>query len=383
MDFDPVKMTQELVRIPSITPEDLGVQDVMIQYLDHLGFETTKLPFEGRGSYPVENFFSTLKRGDGPHFCYSGHTDVVPPGDLEKWSYPPFDAYIDGDLMYGRGTSDMKAANAAMVVAAKNFLDKNPDFGGAISFAITGDEEAERINGSKRIAEWMIENNQKPDVVFIGESSNAHKVGEEIKIGRRGVFAGVLSIEGIQAHVAYPHKGDNPIPRMATIIDVLSAHKFDDGNEFFPATGLQFTSVDVGNPADNVIPGKITAAFSIRFNNEWDKEKLEDAVRALIDPITSHYDLKIRCEAESYLTDKNDDFIRLVQGSVQAVTGQSPVLSTQGGASDGCYFAHYCPVLEYGLINKSIHKIDEHLNVNELKQLVTIYEEILTRFFKK
>jgi len=376
--IDVTKLTQDLIRCKSVTPEDDGAQDVMISALKEMGFEIYDLPFDGNGSYPVKNFFARLGT-DAPHICYAGHTDVVPTGDETKWTHPPFDAAIDRDIMYGRGTSDMKGGNAAFTAAVSKFLESHKDFKGSISFLITGDEEADAINGTTRVLDWMQDNNHIPDVCLVGESSNIHELGEEIKIGRRGSLSGLLTVSGTQGHVAYPEMADNPIPRLTAMACALSNYKFDDGTKNFPPTNLEISTIDVGNTATNVIPASGSLKFNIRFNTTWTRENLSEKIHEIIKSVSDEYKLELSSNADPFLTEAGD-WISLVANIVKDHTGKTPKLSTAVGTSDARFVAKYCPVLEFGLTNETIHKIDECLKISDLEKLVEIYSDILKTY---
>ena len=373
--IDVIKLTQDLIQCPSVTPEDGGSQETLIKPLKNLGFEIFDLPFDGRGSYPVKNFFARLGT-DAPHICYAGHTDVVPTGNEEDWTHPPFSAAIDNGIMYGRGTSDMKGANAAFVTAISNFLEKNKDFKGSISLLITGDEEADNINGTIRVLEWMKENNHIPDMCLVGESSNIKELGEEIKIGRRGSLRGDITVTGKQGHVAYPHLADNPIPKITDIANALSHYAFDEGTEEFPPTNLEITNIEIGNKARNVIPGQGLIEFNVRFNTQWSDESLIEKIDEIISKITPDYTLETICGAYPFLTNKGV-WTDIVFKVVEKHTKRQPFLSTSGGTSDARFIANYCPVVEFGLTNETIHQIDENLKVSDLLQLVDIYADII------
>lgn len=370
-----IDLTQKIIRCPSVTPEDNGAQNVLIDALKDLGFEIYDLPFEGDGSYRVKNFFA--RRGtNSPHICYAGHTDVVPTGDENHWTHPPFSAAIDGDIMYGRGTSDMKGANVAFVVAISKFLETHKDFNGSISLLITGDEEADAINGTVKVLQWMKDNNHVPDMCLVGESSNIKELGEEIKIGRRGSMRGDITIKGKQGHVAYPHMADNPIPRLAQIASALSHQEFDQGTKEFPPTNLEITNIDVGNKARNVIPGEGTIEFNIRFNTLWDYESLLEKVESTVRETTNDFEIQSRCGANPFLT-KEGAWTNLVKDVVKKHTNRDPFMSTSGGTSDARFIANYCPVVEFGLTNETIHQIDECLKISDLEKLVHIYADII------
>ena len=378
--IDVVKLTQDLVQCASVTPEDAGTQDVLKKPLREMGFEIHDLPFDGRESYPVQNFFARLGTG-APHLCYSGHTDVVPAGDEAAWSSPPFEAVINGDIMIGRGTSDMKGANAAFVAAISKFLDTHKDFDGSISVMITGDEEADAINGTQRILEWMDENSHIPDMCLVGESSNIKELGEEIKIGRRGAISGHLTVTGKQGHTAYQDLADNPLPRLAAMAKALSEIEFDQGTEHFPPTNLELTTIDVGNKADNVIPAQGMLKFNARFNTEWTAESLEQKIRDVLNHITPNYTLEMEGNADPFMTEPCK-WTQSVHDIVEKHTGKSPKLSTSGGTSDARFVAKYCPVVEFGLTNETIHQVDESLKISDLKQLVDIYTDIIENNLK-
>lgn len=377
--LDVIALTQDSIRCPSVTPEDAGAQDILITALQNMGFTIYNLPFDGRGSYPVKNFFARIGT-QNPHFCYAGHTDVVPVGDEAAWKYPPFDGVIDNGIMYGRGTSDMKGGNAAFIAAISKFLDNNKNFKGSLSVLITGDEEAQAINGTARVLEWMKDNNHIPDYCLVGESSNITQLGEEIKIGRRGSLNGVLTITGKQGHVAYPQFADNPLPRLCAMAIAISEFEFDKGTEHFPATNLEISTIDVGNKASNVIPEKGILKFNIRFNPTWSIESLDKKLREILESVGGNYDLKTGGNSHPFLTEPND-YTELVSNIVKQHTGKSPKLSTSGGTSDARFISQYCPVLEFGLTNKTIHKVDECLKISDLEKLVDIYHDIIAKIF--
>lgn len=365
---DVVTLTQNLIRCASVTPLDAGAQRVLIDSLEPLGFTCTKLKFGG-----IENFFA--RRGNaGPHLCFAGHTDVVPPGDEKLWSSQPFAASIVNGSIIGRGASDMKGNIAAFIAAVAAC-----DGPGSISLLITGDEEGPAIDGTIRVLEWMAANGQIPDACIVGEPTNPDALGDEIKIGRRGSFSGLLRVHGIQGHVAYPDRADNPIPRLARMIDVLSSAELDQGSDFFDASTLQFTNIDVGNAAGNVIPASASAAFNIRFNDLWTPASLEQEMRLLLDIVGGNYSVDFTCGATSFITPPGP-FTTLVSDAVTAVTGRTPELTTGGGTSDARFVRRYCPVVECGLTNKTIHKIDESVAIADLKMLEKIYLKIIRAY---
>lgn len=378
--IDVIKLTQEIIRCPSVTPEDAGAQDVLIKPLRDMGFEIFDLPFDGNGSYPVKNFFARLGTGS-PRLCYAGHTDVVPTGDKNAWTHPPFEAVIEDGIMYGRGTSDMKGGNTAFVAAISKFLDKHKDFKGSISVLITGDEEADAINGTIRVLEWMKDNNHVPDMCLVGESSNIKELGEQIKIGRRGSLSGTLTVTGKQGHVAYPEFADNPIPTLAKMANALSDYTFDEGSNHFPPTNLEISTIDVGNKAGNVIPSSGKLEFNVRFNTHWTMETLDQKIREILNTVAPDYDLTTGGNAHPFLTEPGE-WTQTVSDVVEKHCNRIPELTTSGGTSDARFIANYCPVVEFGMTNETIHQVDENLKVSDLEKLVRIYTDIIEKVLK-
>lgn len=377
---DVIKLTQELIRCPSVTPKDEGAQDILAEALTAVGFECHHLPF-GEGDARIENLFARIG-SSGPHICYAGHTDVVPSGPTEEWTFDPFDPQIKDGILYGRGVSDMKGSVAAFTTAAIDYVKKHgaPE-NGSISLLITGDEEAVAINGTVKVLEWMKDNNHVPDVCIVGEPSNPTELGQEIKIGRRGSLTGELRVRGKQGHVAYPERGHNPLPTLAAMGAALATYKFDDGTEFFPPTNLELTTIDCGNPADNVIPGFGFLRFNIRFNDLWTPDKLSEKLHDIVRSVSEDYEMHTRCGAESFLTAPGE-WSNIVQKAVEEHTGRTPELSTKGGTSDARFVQAYCPVVEFGPINDSIHQIDEHARVDDLEKLTAIYERMIELYLQ-
>lgn len=372
--IDPVSLTQALVRCPSITPADAGATGVMRDALGALDFVCHDLPFGN-----IQNLFARYGTG-GPHICFCGHTDVVPPGDLSLWSHDPFAATIWDGKIIGRGTADMKANIAAFVAATSRFLKERGSFNGSISFLITGDEEAEAVNGTVKVLEWMKNNQQLADFYLVGEPSNPDAIGDEIKIGRRGSLNGVITVDGTQGHVAYPDRADNPMPKLVALLAALQSYEFDQGTDHFPTTNFEIVTIDTGNKADNIIPASGMAKFNIRFNDLWDAATLEKKLREILDEVGFSYQLTTRSNATSFIT-KPGEQTDLVSAAVKEVTGRTPKLSTGGGTSDARFVAAYGPVVEFGLINKTIHQIDEHVMLDDLHMLTEIYQNILNRNF--
>lgn len=371
---DPVALTQALIRCASVTPEDAGAQQVLKDALGALGFTNHDVPFGD-----IKNLFSRL--GDaGPHLCFCGHTDVVPAGDESRWLHPPFGAVIEDGVLYGRGTADMKGNIACFIAAVAAYIEKHGNPAGSLSLLITGDEEAAAVNGTVKVLPWMKENGHNPDAALVGEPTNPDTLGQEIKIGRRGSLTGTLTVTGTQGHTAYPQRANNPLPRLVRYLDALASHTFDNGTEFFQPTNLQITTIDVGNTASNVIPGKGSAVFNVRFSAAWSAATLEAQIRAVLNTVGTDYDLRCTSNAESFMTQPGP-LSTAMQDAVTAVTGRTPALSTTGGTSDARFVQAYCPVVEFGLINATIHKTDEHVRVEDLRTLTAIYLRFLENYF--
>jgi succinyl-diaminopimelate desuccinylase len=376
--IDPVELTQKLVRCRSITPADDGALDVIADALIPLGFEINKLTFHEEGFPSIDNVFARFGT-DGPHLCYMGHTDVVPPGDESEWKYPPFDCTIDNGIVYGRGTADMKGGNAAFIAAVSRlFNEQRPK--GSISLLITGDEEAHAINGTVKVIDWMQKNGQMPDVALVGEPSNSSAMGQAVRIGRRGSMSGRITIKGIQGHSAYPERADNPVPKMVRLLNALISTKFDDGTENFAPTHLVVSSIDAGNTASNVIPSKVSAIFNMRFNNLWTRESLVEKLHEIMKATGEPYELEMRPGISRAFMTKPGEWTSLVADAIEKVSGKRPKYDTGGGTSDARFIAPFCPVVEYGVLNATIHKVDEHTTVSDLNALTETYYEILRKY---
>lgn len=380
---DPIKIAQKLIRCPSVTPAEAGALDYLEDVLKDAGFETFRVPFGGGDSYEVDNLYARFG-SRAPHFCYAGHTDVVPVGDADAWTCDPFGAEIIDGKLYGRGAEDMKASVAAFTAAAIQFIRENLDFGGSISLLITGDEEARAINGTVKLIEWAHQRGEAIDACIVGEPTNSEMIGTTIKNGRRGSLNGSISVEGIQGHVAYPERTQNPITIGLPLLSALANEPFDDGSANFPPTNLEFSSVDVGNPATNVVPAKLTARFNVRFNDHWTIDSLEaEIIRRLkaAAPEGAHYNLDIvRPVSDVFLT-KADDLITPLQDAIKEVTGRTADLSTAGGTSDARFIKNYCPVVEFGLVFNTLHQVDEHTPVEDINTLTRVYQVFLKHYF--
>lgn len=379
MSIDPVALTQALIRCPSVTPADAGALGVLEGVLTEMGFTCTRLRFEEPGTDPVDNLYARLGSAS-PNFCFAGHTDVVPTGDRAGWTVDPFGAEIIDGKLFGRGTSDMKGAIACFVAATKSFLDRNGTPNGSISLLITGDEEGPSINGTRKVLDWMREQGEVIDACLVGEPTNPKALGDMMKIGRRGSVTATLTAYGAQGHVAYPHLADNPLPRLTEALTLLAGSPLDEGTAHFQPSTLALTTIDVGNPASNVIPAKGTAKFNIRFNDLHTPDSLEAHIRDVLEEVGGAWDLKMQTSGVAFLTPPGP-LVATVAGAVTAVTGKQPELSTSGGTSDARFIKDHCPVVEFGLVGATMHKVDEHVAVADLIQLTAIYDRVLVDFF--
>ena len=366
---DPLPLAQTLIRCRSVTPADDGAQGVLDRTLRDLGFTVHHLTY---GQTP--NLYARLGT-EAPHFCFAGHTDVVPPG-AAAWSQEPFGGDVVDGMLIGRGACDMKGGIAAFIAAAATHV---PLLKGSISLLITGDEEGPATDGTVRVLDWMQANGEIPDFCLVGEPTNPQALGDVIKIGRRGSLNATIRVHGVQGHAAYPQKADNPIHRLVRALAALTAAPLDAGSEWFEASTLQITSVDVGNPATNVIPATATARLNIRFNDLHSGARLEAWLRATIAPHCPQFDLDASISGESFLTAPGPQVDRL-RSAIAGVTGAEPRLDTGGGTSDARYIARFCPVAEFGLVGATMHKADESVPVAELRQLADIYRAILAAF---
>jgi succinyl-diaminopimelate desuccinylase len=385
MTVDPIELAAELIRRPSVTPRDEGALDIVAERLESLGFICHRLVFDdpgpnGEETAPIVNLYASFGEGR-PNLCFAGHTDVVPTGPVEGWSFAPFAATRRGDELCGRGAVDMKGAIAAFIAAAERFIASRGDrFTGSISLLITGDEEGAAINGTKKVLEWLRRRGEVIDACVVGEPTSADALGDMIKIGRRGSITGRLTVEGVQGHVAYPHLVDNAAHRLVALLHALVAAPLDDGTEHFQPSTLQITTIDIGNPATNVVPGQARATFNIRFNDLWSSATLRTAIEQKLAAVGGKYRLTWEVSGESFLVPPGPVSDALV-AAIGAVTGHTPELSTTGGTSDARFIQAYCPVAEFGLVGQTMHKADERVAVTDITRLASIYAEFLDRFF--
>ena len=380
--LDPVELARDLIRCQSVTPDDGGALSVLQKALEGLGFTCYRQMFSEDGTPDIDNLYARL--GDGaPNFCFAGHTDVVPVGDESTWSENPFGAEIKDGVLYGRGAADMKSAIACFAAAVQRHLENNgPEFGGSISFLITGDEEGPSINGTRKLLQWTKEQGEILDACLVGEPTNPDRLGDMIKIGRRGSLNGYLTVHGVQGHTAYPHLADNPAHRLVAMLAAITDEALDDGTDHFQASTLQISTIDIGNPATNVIPGKATAGFNVRFNDLHSAADVETWLRQRLDNIGGDYDLDIYVSGESFLTPPGS-LSGAIADAVEKVTGNRPELSTSGGTSDARFIKDYCPVAEFGLVGQTMHKADECITVDDINALTDIYLAVLESFFAK
>ena len=393
-EHDPVALAQALIRCASVTPAEGGALALLENALEPLGFACHRLDFSAPDTPDVANLYARLGAG-GPNFCFAGHTDVVPTGDTVDWLNDPFSGTIADGTLHGRGAVDMKGAIAAFVAAAARYVRRHgsPDTwpnGGSISLLITGDEEGPAVNGTRKVLAWLDEQGETLDACLVGEPTNPDALGDMIKIGRRGSMTGHLTVHGIQGHTAYPHLADNPAHHLARMLVALTEAPIDDGSEHFQPTTLQISTIDIGNPATNVIPAHARASFNLRYNDlhtsqsltAWLRDRLDAALAAGNAAGTARYDLDIWVTGESFLTPPGP-FSDVLADAVESVTGRRPELSTTGGTSDARFIKDYCPVAEFGLISQTMHKVDERVACSDIEALTAIYERVLENFFAR
>ncbi len=383
--FDTLALARELIRCPSITPVEGGALDALQARLEALGFTCHRLPFQEEGTERVDNLYARLGEG-GAVFCYAGHTDVVPVGDEAAWSVDPFAAeVVNGEIvggeLIGRGAVDMKGSIAAFLAAVSRFLERRgPDFGGSIAFLITGDEEGDATNGTVKMLEWLAERGERLDHCLVGEPTSDRRLGDMVKIGRRGSMNARLTVKGVQGHTAYPQLADNPAHALVAILAELTQEPLDEGSDHFPPSSLQVTSIDIGNPATNVIPGEAKARINIRFNDHHTSDGIKAWIEERVRRAGKDYDLAFSVSGESFLTPPGP-LSDLIASAIEAELGEAPELGTTGGTSDARFIKDACPVAEFGLRNATAHKVDERVPLAELDSLTNIYERILEGYF--
>ena len=375
---DPVALTRALVRCPTVTPDAAAALDLLEARLARAGFACHRLRFEGDGSYPVDNLYARAGAG-GRHLAFAGHVDVVPPGPAEAWRHGPFSGALEDGCVHGRGAADMKSGVAAFVVAAERLLATGPQPGGTISLLITGDEEGDAVNGTAKLVRWAVERGERFDACLVGEPTSVDALGDTAKIGRRGSLTGTLTVRGRQGHTAYPQRADNAAHRLVAVLERLIATPLDQGTAWFEPSNLQVASIDIGNPAANVIPGEATARFNIRFNDRHDRSSLERWLVQQIAPLAPDHELSLTGNAEPFLTEPGT-LTELLAEAVAAETGRRPQFATSGGTSDARFFPPHCPVLEFGLVGTTMHQADEHVRAAEIEGLTRIYQRFARRF---
>ena len=379
-----LQLAKDLIKFPSITPIDAGVMKFLEKKLKKLGFKTKILEFKEKGFQPVKNLYARLG-SKGPNFMFAGHVDIVPPGNIKDWTINPFRPSVKNGHLIGRGANDMKSSIAAFVSAISTFLSKNKKFSGSISLLITGDEEGDAVNGTKKVVDYLKKKREKINFCLVGEPTNPNKLGEMIKIGRRGSLTSRLTIFGLQGHVAYPQRANNPSTIIVKILKELKDIKFDKGTKDFQPTNLEVTKINIDNTADNVIPATAEATFNIRFNNKHSSKSIKKRLNKILKRISkkhkSKFKVEYRVSGEAFLTKPNKTTF-MVQNIIKKITKIRPKLSTTGGTSDLRFIKAICPGLEFGLVGKTMHKVDEAVSLKDLKNLTKIYLNILQNYFK-
>ena len=383
-NINELQLAKELIKFPSVTPTDAGVMKFLEKKLKTLGFKTKILEFKEKNHKPVKNLYARLGN-TGPNFCYAGHLDVVPPGTLTDWTVNPFKPSVKKGHLIGRGANDMKSSIAAFVSAVSDYLNSNNKFKGSISLLITGDEEGDAVNGTKKVVEYLKKKKEKIDFCLVGEPTNPNKLGEMIKIGRRGSMTGKLTIIGVQGHVAYPQRANNPSTSLVKILKELKDIKFDKGTKDFQPTNLEVTKINIHNTAENVIPGKAEAVFNIRFNNKHTSQSIKLKLNKIFNKISkkekSKFNIDYRVSGEAFLTIPNKTTF-MIKDVIKKITKITPKFSTTGGTSDARFIRKIAPCLEFGLVGKTMHKVDEAVSIKDLKNLTKIYSSILKNYFQ-
>lgn len=378
-----LKLAKELIKFPSITPKDAGVMRFLEKKLKKMGFKTKLLNFKEKNFQPVKNLYARLG-SKGPNFCFAGHLDVVPPGNMKDWTVNPFKPSIKKGHLIGRGANDMKGSVAAFVSAVSVFLKNNKSFNGSISLLITGDEEGDAVNGTKKVVDYLKKRKEKINFCLVGEPTNPNKLGEMIKIGRRGSLTGKIEIIGMQGHVAYPHRANNPSTIIIKILNEIKNIKFDKGTKNFQPTNLEITKINIYNNADNVIPRTANATFNVRFNNKHSSSSIKKRINKILSKINkknkSKFKIDYKVSGEAFLTKQNAT-TNMIQNVIKKITKVRPKLSTTGGTSDARFLKNISPCLEFGLVGKTMHKIDEAVSLKDLKKLTKIYANILDNYF--
>ena len=382
--FDELQLSKNLIKFPSVTPIDAGAINYLSKKLKKLGFNCKILEFKDKKHPAIKNLYARL--GDKqPNLCYAGHTDVVPPGNIKDWTVNPFKPQIKNNYLIGRGANDMKSSIACFIAAVSNFLEKNKKINGSISFLITGDEEAQAVNGTKKVVDYLIKKKEKIDFCIVGEPTNPKRLGEMIKIGRRGSLSCNLEIQGTQGHVAYPHLSKNPINSLITICKKLKEKPLDKGNKHFQPSNLEVTGIHVNNRTHNIIPARAKMLFNIRYNNFHTAASLKKKINLIVKSICKKNKVKFKIEfltsGDPFLT-KPGTTIQMAKKIIKKITKENTVFSTTGGTSDARFIKKIAPCLEFGLVNKTMHKVDECVSLSDLKKLKKIYHSILSEYFK-
>ena len=379
-----LQLAKELIKFPSITPVDAGIMKFLEKKLKKLGFKTKILEFKEKGFHPVKNLYARLGTKE-PNLCYAGHLDVVPPGNKKDWTINPFKPSIKKGHLIGRGANDMKSSVASFVTAVSIFLNSKNKFNGSISLLITGDEEGDAINGTRKVVEYLKKKREKINFCLVGEPTNPNKLGEMIKIGRRGSLTGKLTVYGLQGHVAYPHRANNPSTIIVKILKKLKDIKFDSGTKDFQPTNLEVTKININNTADNIIPATAEATFNVRFNNKHSSKTIKKRLNKIFININkknkSKFKIDYRVSGEAFLTRPNKTTY-MIRNIIKKITKIKPKLSTTGGTSDLRFIRKISPGLEFGLVGKTMHKVDEAVSLKDLKNLTKIYLNILQNYFK-
>ena len=383
-NFDELQLSKDLIKFPSVTPLDAGAINYLSKKLKLLGFNCKILEFKDKKNPTIKNLYARLGNKQ-PNLCYAGHTDVVPPGNIKDWTVNPFKPIVKNNYLIGRGANDMKSSIACFLSAVSSFLKNNKKINGSISFLITGDEEAQAINGTKKVVDYLIKKKEKIDFCIVGEPTNPNKLGEMIKIGRRGSLSCNLEIEGTQGHVAYPHLSKNPINSLIAISKKLKDKPLDKGNKHFQPSNLEFTGIQVDNNVHNVIPARAKTQFNIRYNNFHTSVGLKKMINSVVKSICKknrvRFKIKFLTSGDSFLT-KPGSTIQMARKIIKKITGVNTVFSTTGGTSDARFIKKIAPCLEFGLVNKTMHKVDECVSLKDLKKLTKIYYKILSEYFK-